>query len=230
MPAIDLARAAAILTGRADLTHHADLPLGDSVVHRFREAGDDVDFLHLVSDAAGGFRAHLCDQGDTTPFRRGHLADLTGAPRRVLFEFDIRVTDETAFKKHFDVVAIEEIDAETFQERFLVPEDPFAFEQGNHVAFVALGRNGDRIVARVGVEVTDEARLTRAARDAYENNWGDRDWHPGSAEEALYEILAASNANPSPDAIGFEFMDWRPLPAPGDPETGPEPETDHSPM
>lgn len=69
---------------------------------------------------------------------------------------------------------------------------------------------------QVSAEIANPEDVLAAARDAYAETWQDMDWTPGSAEEALYEIALASNANPSPDECGFAFLDW----APRDP--GPE--------
>jgi hypothetical protein len=62
----------------------------------------------------------------------------------------------------------------------------------------------------VTARVFDEGRLVAAAKDAYYENWGDEKWVPKTLEEALYETVLASNSNPSPCDIGYEFGEWGP--------------------
>ena len=73
----------------------------------------------------------------------------------------------------------------------------------------------DRGRARIEIAalVADPEKLFAAARQAYLECWSDDHWEPDHPEEALYELLLASNANPSPDVMGFAFEDWGPLPA-----------------
>lgn len=53
--------------------------------------------------------------------------------------------------------------------------------------------------------VFDEGKLFAEACKCYKSCWGDALWMPGSVEEALYEVLVASNANPAPCDIGIEL-------------------------
>lgn len=69
----------------------------------------------------------------------------------------------------------------------------------------------DGVRIEVAALVDDPERLFAAARNAYLKCWSDDRWQPGSPEEALYELLLASNMNPSPDVMGFAFEDWGPL-------------------
>jgi len=69
-----------------------------------------------------------------------------------------------------------------------------------------------QILIEVAAKVLDQDRLFAAARQAYLDCWSDEIWSPAHPEEALFELLFASNANPSPDQMGFAFEAWGPLP------------------
>lgn len=62
------------------------------------------------------------------------------------------------------------------------------------------------IVARV----FDENKVIDTARQAYFLAWGDIFWMPDCIDEALFELLLASNPNPSPCELGFSIKVWRP--------------------
>ena len=63
----------------------------------------------------------------------------------------------------------------------------------------------------VNARVSDKDGVIAAAKEAYAQSWGDASWVPESLEEALYEIVLASNPNPSPIDLGFEIVDWSPV-------------------
>lgn len=70
----------------------------------------------------------------------------------------------------------------------------------------------DKHMMHIGCRVFDEKAIIAEAKRCYENCWKDDVWEPKSVEEALYEILVASNDNPSPSDIGVELVEF----APGD--------------
>lgn len=57
--------------------------------------------------------------------------------------------------------------------------------------------------------VHDEEQFLREAKDCYVGAWQDKSWVPATLSEALYEIILASNANPSPDECGFSIVKWK---------------------
>lgn len=63
----------------------------------------------------------------------------------------------------------------------------------------------------VKARVFDKDAFVAAAQDAYYESWGQEDWEPDNLEEALYELVLASNPNPSPSDLGFEIVEWQPL-------------------
>ena len=58
----------------------------------------------------------------------------------------------------------------------------------------------------VVVRVSQRRRFVEEARHGYHAHWGDADWWPGTLAEAAYEILLASNANPSPSELGVALV------------------------
>lgn len=79
----------------------------------------------------------------------------------------------------------------------------------------------------VKVEVLDAPALMEEARTRYRACWADDSWMPASLEEAMYEILVASNASPAPMDLGFELYDnfpkdssLEPTQSPGDASRG----------
>lgn len=50
--------------------------------------------------------------------------------------------------------------------------------------------------------------LVRASRNAYLAAWWDNTWLPASPAEALFELALGSNANPSPNEMGFEILEY----------------------
>ena len=63
----------------------------------------------------------------------------------------------------------------------------------------------------VNVGVFKEAGVFAEAERIYFECWGDDEWVADTLEEALYELLLASNPNPSPCDLGFEIVDWQPV-------------------
>lgn len=90
------------------------------------------------------------------------------------------------------------------------PADPEA--AGFRIISSSLLEEKGQILIEVAAEVQDADKLFAAARQAYRDCWSDGHWSPDHPEEALYELLFASNANPSPDQMGFAFEAWGPLP------------------
>jgi hypothetical protein len=60
----------------------------------------------------------------------------------------------------------------------------------------------------VNATVRNEAGVVTAAQIAFFETWGDEEWVPEDLAEALFEMLLASNPNPSPSNLGFTVVDW----------------------
>lgn len=66
---------------------------------------------------------------------------------------------------------------------------------------------GESHVLEVECLVTDRAAVASEARARYEACWQDGAWVPEHVQQALYEILVASNHSLSPLDCGFEIRD-----------------------
>lgn len=64
-----------------------------------------------------------------------------------------------------------------------------------------------RFVLDLEAEILDEAQFLTAARSAYANAWSE-EFEPENLGHALYEVVVASNASPSPVEIGFEIVTY----------------------
>ena len=69
-------------------------------------------------------------------------------------------------------------------------------------------KSAGQYLLSVIARVYDEESVTRAAIEAYQSAWADITWEPTGLAEALYELLLASNKNPSPSDLGFEIVSW----------------------
>jgi hypothetical protein len=57
----------------------------------------------------------------------------------------------------------------------------------------------------IACRVSAPENVIAEAVKVYQACWGDKVWRPAGQQEALYEILVASSANPSPSDVGFEI-------------------------
>lgn len=76
------------------------------------------------------------------------------------------------------------------------------------LAVTSLSIRGDLMRFEVQAQIKSMKSMVEASRDAYLENWFERAWLPNSPQTALFELCLASNANPSPSDIGFEFTDF----------------------
>ncbi len=148
------------------------------------------------------------NDGEDEPFRTGSWTELHET-RRALLTLRLNLTDADAFAAAMGREALDQVDGAAIKERFLLAHSSAADKAAMaDTVDVFIDATAGKIEILAAFDIADEAALTRAAREAYADCWGDRDWVPGSLEETLYETYAASNANPSPDEMGFEFGDW----------------------
>ncbi len=154
----------------------------------------------------GEYDAQL--EGASRPFASGLTQETLMTPATVLVGALIRVTDLETFRDVMGLSSEAEITPSDLEGQMLnlpvVPE-----EAGIHRIRVSdLRVHGEQIYFEVTAEVVDMGRLIRAARDAYLEAWWDNSWLPSSPNEALFELALGSNANPSPDQMGFEFVEF----------------------
>jgi len=154
----------------------------------------------------GEYDAQL--EGASRPFASGVTQGVLLSPATVLVGALIRVTDPEDFRSGMGLSAETEITASHLEARML--NLPVVKEEAgiDGIRVSDLRVHGEQIYFEVTAQVSDMSRLVRAARDAYLEAWWDNSWLPCSPNEALFELALGSNANPSPDQMGFEFVEF----------------------
>ena len=154
----------------------------------------------------GGYEARL--EGADAPFAAGRVQDLTDLPLEVRVGALIRVSDEGLFRTEMGVFGDRSLRASDLEKEMLeLPVEPR--DAGlSRLRVEELSVEGDEAYFEVVAEVSDLGRLVRTAREAYLEAWWDNTWLPASPREALFELALGSNDNPSPDEMGFEFLEY----------------------
>ena len=154
----------------------------------------------------GDYVARL--EGAAKPFARGLSQETLMTPATVRVGAMIRVTDQDVFRENMGLSPEVEITPSDLGDQMLnLPVDPQ--EAGiDRISVSDLSAFGAQVYFEVSAEVSDMGRLVRAAREAYLEAWWDNSWLPCSPKEALFELALGSNANPSPDEMGFEFVNF----------------------
>lgn len=91
-------------------------------------------------------------------------------------------------------------------------------EMGFRVSYIRVAPEVENGSFSIYLDVTvfDVQALKDAATERYCECWATSDYFPGTAGEALYEVLYASNAMPcSPVDAGFELVMWEAAPIRG---------------
>lgn len=124
---------------------------------------------------------------------------------------DVIVNDETALREHAVTLRGERARSTTLATAVLAavinPAEPpekcgFRILLSTTATRVATMRAKPKFRLQVEVEITCPDKLLMTAIERYQACWGDSEWVPLYPAEALFEILIASNANPSPSDIG----------------------------
>ena len=142
---------------------------------------------------------------EEVPFATATEAEL--ARPDAAFTVRLDITDEEMFRHEMGGVALENLTSPDLVANLLRPGDDLPVEVLDGITCSEIEWDGQSLSMKVKAQVGDRGALVAAARGCYEACWGDRNWYPGSASEALYELLLASNANPSPDEMGFAITD-----------------------
>jgi len=162
--------------------------------------------VHVRTGPYGDYAAQF--EGADTPFSSGLVQETLISPAYVRIGVLLRVTDRASFWYAMGLnreIDLRPADLEASMLRLPVS----AVEAGiARITVSELSVERDEVYFEVSAEVTDMGRLVRAAREAYLEAWWDNTWLPGSPAEALFELALGSNANPSPDEMGFEILDY----------------------
>jgi hypothetical protein len=154
----------------------------------------------------GDYEARL--EGADKPFASGLIQDTLMRPATIRTGTTIRITDQDVFR---DAMGIEDeaplTEADLRSAMIRLPVDPQ--EAGiARITVSDLRVEADRVYFELVTEVSDMRSLVRASRNAYLAAWWDNTWLPASPAEALFELALGSNANPSPNEMGFEILEY----------------------
>ena len=146
-------------------------------------------------------------EGAAEAFASGLTQETLMTPATVRVGVLIRVTNPEAFQAEMGCstgAGVGPSDLERGMVRLPVEPDLAGIDR---ILVRDLSVGEDQMYFEVEAEVSDMGRLVRAAREAYLEAWWDNTWIPTSPQEALFELALGSNANPSPDQLGFEILD-----------------------
>jgi len=199
-------------------------PTGDDDDHSFILLElNDKQFAIVQGDNPNPDLTDVAAEYEEKPFAQGR-ASRYGIPR-VAMNCSINILDDEAFCDAMGVKTLSEVDGSILAKNMTVlsvdakKAGLYNLECGSPV------KENGFLVFETRAHVEDFGALAREARGCYAACWGDDDWYPASPEDALYEIALASNANPSPDIMGFEIVGMNPI----EPGEAPTNETDEEP-
>lgn len=119
----------------------------------------------------------------------------------------IRVTDEDVFAAFLGKAPGERIGVLDMAPMIALSGSPQ--EAGlEKLAVTSLSVRGDMMRFEVQARISSMKAMVEASRAAYQDSWFERDWLPNSPQLALLELCLASNDNPSPADLGFEFIEF----------------------
>jgi hypothetical protein len=182
--------------------------------------------LELGDDHFGIVRGDNPSEGmptfDREPFAEGSIS--RSSDTEVYFTCCINILDAGEFAEAMGVEDIDKITFRDLEEKMLNVDVTLEKAGLKEIQCSDIEISGLEMRFKVMGHVEDHAALTREARECYAGCWGDTDWYPKSAADALWELSLASNGNPSPDDFGFEFIAMleEPDPVEGEPDDTPE--------
>jgi hypothetical protein len=123
----------------------------------------------------------------------------------------INITNEDEFRQSaVDYGCDNDDNIEEMVERLVISADEPPLDHGYEIRSTDVTAISEKQFSiLVSVNVTDEQAMIKEVRNCYSAVWQDSDWKPESLGEAVYELLCASNERPSPDTVGFEFVDQK---------------------
>lgn len=128
----------------------------------------------------------------------------------VTIQLRLRVIDEDALRAAADQI---EHGAESLEEVIctaIITPSRAPLDCGFEIKSKKAMQIADGHMLEVICDVFDEQMLAAEAKACYQACWQDADWEPVSVEDALYEVLVASNSNPAPCDMGYELTELDP--------------------
>lgn len=155
----------------------------------------------------------------TTPIKQGKISEIPPASIRndqrqnkTSFAVQLNITDLDEFLASMEISDMSDITSDVLTEKLLVPgedtQPPTVINVKCKNITIDPGPASLSLKFVVSAEFPNQPALIEDSKMCYFENWGDDSWGPENNAEALFELLLASNANPSPDLMGFEIVDW----------------------
>ena len=147
-------------------------------------------------------------EGAREAFTSGLVQEMLTTPLTIRFGVLIQIMNREEFRSEMGASGDGEVgpsDLERAMIRLPVAPDLAGIDR---ILVCNLSPEEDRLYFEVEAEVSDIRRFVRAAREAYLEAWWDNTWIPTSPQEALFELALGSNANPPPDDLGFQILEY----------------------
>lgn len=149
------------------------------------------------------------DSAEAPTFQREPFLQLAAArfmDPRVDLACSINITDEEAFCSAMGVISMDDITPDVLREKMTVLGGPLEAAGLTALSCASPRSEFGFFKFDVQADVEDFGTMTAFARECRMTTDPDESWYPASPEEAIWEIALASNKNPSPDLMGFEFV------------------------
>lgn len=137
-------------------------------------------------------------------------------PDKIGIRVDYAISDHEALRELLEVESYDDLDGEKILNLVRLHDKPSKL--GFSMFHCNWEISEDKMNVAITATVEDWPKLVGETRTQYGESWFDQNWFPSSAEEALYEIAVASNANRSPNDDGYDIMDWHKICVSDDPE------------
>lgn len=225
-PAGVAARAAAVELGRKLTGHKVEVsgwmdfagiavgrhlkPTGDDDAHSFilLELSEDQ-YAIVKGDNPNPAFTDVLPEFEQKPFSQGMVSRFNTS--RVSISSSINIIDQDAFCAAMGIERLNELTGDILARKMTTLAADAKCTGLSGLGCTDPVQENGFLKYDVHADVSDFGLLVSKARDRYEDCWGDDNWYPASPEDALYEVALASNANPSPDIMGFEFVSLNPV-------------------
>lgn len=181
-----------------------------------QQAKDDFRLVRAgeETDSRGRWFGHPFQENpEVQSIEQTYTKNLAEEPVRdshAIFEVRFAVSDLPALRAYAETRELD-VDSPDMLADVLTNPDTAPLDAGYEILRKRVRNDGPQMVLEVLVRVFNEARLVDEAQNCYEACWQDASWRPETMEEALYEVLVASNESPSPNECGYELVEMTPV-------------------
>jgi hypothetical protein len=120
------------------------------------------------------------------------------------FPVKIRITNPELFADSMQVDEVSDVTDQILLEHMLADPSYKTDQIFERLEVSDVLIDGADMSFKVSGAVKNKKLLSNSAIEFF---WGDDTWLPSGMNEAVSELLLASNDNPSPDEMGFEFIE-----------------------